>query len=152
MYESAKLECPNCRWHTVCGPSQMLDWLRKVKMVRRDAAPEPELLPELFRAAAARFACPQCNGLGLAIGAAADESDEAWGMARKCESCGRPIARERLEIFPDTRLCVECQATSDRGDAPSDVEYCPRCGSIMTIRQSRRGLTRYVMSCPNCRS
>jgi ssDNA-binding Zn-finger/Zn-ribbon topoisomerase 1 len=130
----------------------MLDWLRKLKMVRRDAAPEPELLPELFRAAAGRFVCPQCKGVGLAIGAPDDESDEAWGMARKCDACGHPIASERLEVFPDTRLCVECQAASDRGDAPADNEYCPRCGSVMTIRQSRRGLTRYVMSCPHCRS
>jgi DNA-directed RNA polymerase subunit M/transcription elongation factor TFIIS len=130
----------------------MLAWLRTAGMVRRDAAPEPDLLPELFRSAAPRFACPQCNAVGLSVGQPVEEDDEDWGMARKCESCHRPIARERLEVFPDTRLCVECQSATDRGDEPSDVEYCPRCGSIMTLRQSRRGLTRYVMSCPACRS
>jgi predicted RNA-binding Zn-ribbon protein involved in translation (DUF1610 family) len=130
----------------------MLDWLRSVKMARRDAAPEPDLLPELFRAAAARFACPQCRAVGLSVGDADDDDDEAWGMPRKCESCGRPIARERLEVFPDARLCVGCQAQSDRGAVSGPAEYCPRCGSVMTIGQSRRGVTRYVMICPNCRS
>jgi RNA polymerase-binding transcription factor DksA len=136
----------------VCGPAQMLDWLRSVKMVRRDAAPEPDLLPELFRAAAARFACPQCEAPGLSVGESDVDDDEAWGMARKCESCGQPIAHERLEVFPDSQLCVACQAQSDRGAATGPSEYCPRCGSIMTIGQSRRGVTRYVMVCPNCRS
>lgn len=130
----------------------MVQWLRTVKMVRRDAAPEPDLLPELFRAAAPRFACPQCGAIGLSTGAADDEDDEAWGMARKCDGCGRRIARERLEVFPETRLCVDCQAKSDRGEAVAPAEYCPRCGSVMTMRQSRRGVTRYVMICPNCRS
>ena len=25
-----------------------------------------------------------------------------------CESCGRPIAIERLEALPETRLCIDC--------------------------------------------
>ncbi len=130
----------------------MLDWLRGVQMARRDAAPEPELLGELFRVAAPRFACPQCGAVGLSTTDAQDEDDEDWGMARKCEGCGRPIARERLEVFPDTRLCVLCQAKNDRGEAAGPDEYCPRCGSVMTLSQSRRGVTRYVMTCPNCRA
>lgn len=31
--------------------------------------------------------------------------DGTYGV---CESCGEPIARERLEIIPQARLCVRC--------------------------------------------
>ena len=31
-----------------------------------------------------------------------------------CESCGKPIEPERLEIFPETTLCVECKRLSER--------------------------------------
>lgn len=130
----------------------MIEWLREAQMTRRGTAPEAELLGELFRAGAGRFACPQCGAVGLAVEDAAVEDDEAWGMARKCDDCGKPIARERLEVFPDTRRCVSCQGRSDRGEATGPDEYCPKCGSVMSMRQSRRGVTRYVMSCPNCRT
>jgi predicted RNA-binding Zn-ribbon protein involved in translation (DUF1610 family) len=130
----------------------MVDWLRRVKMARHGVAPEPELLGELFRAAAARFVCPKCASVGLSVGAADAGDDEAWGMARKCEACGQPIARERLQFLPDARLCMECQRKADAGEPLSPPEYCPRCGSVMTLRQSRRGLTRYVMACSKCKS
>ena len=31
-----------------------------------------------------------------------------------CESCGRPIARARLEAMPHARLCVECKEKEER--------------------------------------
>lgn len=31
-----------------------------------------------------------------------------------CESCGRPIDPERLEIFPETTLCIDCKRKSER--------------------------------------
>jgi predicted RNA-binding Zn-ribbon protein involved in translation (DUF1610 family) len=129
----------------------MLEWLRRVKMARHGAAPEAELLAELFRAAAVRFVCRKCGAVGLSVSEADEGDDEAWGMARKCEGCGRPIARERLDVFPETRLCVECQRKIDAGETLAPAEYCPRCGSVMTLRASRRGVTRYVMACPKCK-
>jgi ssDNA-binding Zn-finger/Zn-ribbon topoisomerase 1 len=130
----------------------MLDWLRQAKMLRRDVQPEPELLGELLRAAVPKLACPRCGATRLAIRPIAEENDEDWGMARVCEECGRPIARERLEVFPDARLCVTCQATADRGGLAGPQEYCPRCGNLMTVRQTRAaGITRYTLACPKCR-
>jgi hypothetical protein len=29
-------------------------------------------------------------------------------MERECERCGEPIPSRRLEVLPNTRLCVEC--------------------------------------------
>ncbi len=31
-----------------------------------------------------------------------------------CENCGKPIDPERLEIFPETTLCVDCKRASER--------------------------------------
>jgi DNA-directed RNA polymerase subunit M/transcription elongation factor TFIIS len=153
MSDLAELACPRCAFASVCGPSSMLDWLRQVKMVRRDVQPEPELLGELFRSAAAKFTCPECGMLGLVVRPAPEENDEEWGMARACEDCGRPVARQRLEVFPDAKLCVECQARSDRGETTGAKEYCPRCGNLMVVRKTRGpGVTRYVLACPKCRS
>ncbi len=146
------LACQHCDWHTVCGPPQMLQWLKTADMVRRDAAPEVDLLAELLRSAAGRMKCPKCGQVGLSAEANRDDAaDEDWGMARKCAVCEQPIPSERLEVFPNAELCVACQARSDRGEATGTVEYCPHCGIVMTMRQDRRGVTRYVMSCPQCR-
>lgn len=32
-----------------------------------------------------------------------------------CESCGRPIARERLDVLPDARLCIQCAREAEAG-------------------------------------
>lgn len=153
MSELAELVCSHCKYKSVCGPPSMLDWLKRAKMVRRDVAPEPDLLAELFRSAAARFTCPECGTQGLLVRPVAEENDEDWGMARTCEVCGQPVARERLEVFPDAKLCVSCQAQADRGEFAATSDYCPRCGNLMTVRQSRGpGITRYVLACSKCRS
>jgi RNA polymerase-binding transcription factor DksA len=36
------------------------------------------------------------------------------GTYGRCEACGRPIADERLEAMPATRLCLEDQTAAER--------------------------------------
>ena len=121
-------------------------------MVRHDVEPEPDLLGELFRVSAGKYACPKCGAVDLEVNSVPEENDEDWGMTRACEVCGRGIARERLEVFPSTKLCVECQTRADRGELTGAAEYCPRCGNLMVVGQSRAaGITRYVTACPKCR-
>jgi DnaK suppressor protein len=36
------------------------------------------------------------------------------GSYGDCETCGRPIPVERLEIFPAATACVACQSTRER--------------------------------------
>jgi predicted RNA-binding Zn-ribbon protein involved in translation (DUF1610 family) len=130
----------------------MIDWLSRHRLIKQSAAAEADLLAELFRASASRFACPQCGHAGLVASPSEPLDSEAWGEARKCESCGTAIPAERLEAFPDTRLCVACQGRDERGELTGPAEYCPRCGSVMTLERSRgTGITRYVMACPACR-
>ena len=115
MHVSAQLACPECRWESYCGASDMLRWLKSAGMVRRDTAPEPELLPELFRAAAAKFACPKCGRLGLVAADAGEDDDEAWGMARQCVECGQPIPKERLDARPQAIRCVNDERRWEAG-------------------------------------
>jgi DNA-directed RNA polymerase subunit M/transcription elongation factor TFIIS len=155
MPDIADLSCSDCPYTTVCGPVAMLDWLRRVRMVRNDVAPEPELLGELFRSAADKFHCPRCGTHGMIVGSVHqedEENDEAWGMARRCDDCGEAISSERLQALPESRRCAACQARDERGEASGPQEYCPKCGSIMVVRQTRgAGLTRYQLICPSCR-
>ncbi len=137
---------------TVCGPAQMTDWLLRHRLIKPTSDIATDLLLELFRTSAGRFACPQCGEAALVATPSEPLDDEAWGEPRKCESCGAPIPPERLEVFPDTRLCVACQNLDERGELTGPAEYCPHCGSVMVLkRASGSGITRYVMTCPACR-
>ncbi|MBW3599051.1 MAG: TraR/DksA C4-type zinc finger protein, partial [Planctomycetes bacterium] len=64
--------------------------------------------------------------------------------------CGNPIPPERLEVFPGATHCAACQEAAASADA--DIpDYCPRCGSIMTLRATGAGgVQRYAMKCPQC--
>ena len=121
-------------------------------MLKRAREPAPELMLELLATAVQRLRCPACGQVGLAL----QEVDEgAWQTstqhtARKCAACGRPISPERLDVIPDTTNCASCA----RSPAPPDeaVDYCPKCGAVMSLRVGRGGgLTRYRLSCPECR-
>ena len=35
-----------------------------------------------------------------------------------CEQCGAPIPAARRKAVPGVRLCVNCQAEAEKGDAP----------------------------------
>jgi len=54
---------------------------------------------------------------GLLEGVLREVEDALKRMERgtfgRCEGCGRPIARERLEALPRARLCVRCQRRED---------------------------------------
>jgi len=148
-----ELVCRSCGARTPFGLVEMDRMLRGLKLLRPEAKPDPEIVVELIKAARPRLTCPYCSSQGLALESAAPEEDEDWGMARPCQTCGKPIPAERLEVFPDTRLCMACQSADERGEsAGAELEYCPRCGTPMQLRKSTRpGITRYEMHCPTCR-
>ncbi len=127
----------------------MAQRLRGLGMLKRQADPEPAYLSELLRTSVSRLICPQCEGSGLLLEAMPEDE---WNSARLCESCDRPIARERLEALPTATRCAACQSTSDSGShSEGEAEYCPRCGAIMQLRAAGgSGLARYVSICPDC--
>ena len=144
------LVCPDCSNVEQCGYSQMLARLQQVGVLRRTTDPEPDLVCELFESTVARFACANCGQVGLTAREASDDW-EGSSLGRRCEVCGQSIPTERLEVFPDTKLCATCQRKDETG-ADVTAEYCPRCGEVMTMRLDSRGTSRYVMACPKCGS
>lgn len=38
------------------------------------------------------------------------------GNYGRCEECGHPIAKKRLEALPHARLCIECKSKEDKGE------------------------------------
>jgi hypothetical protein len=149
---SWELFCRSCKARTPFGLIEMDRMLRGLRLPRPDAQPDPDIVVELIKVAQPRLTCPYCGHQGLSLESTAGDSDENWGMARTCESCGKAIPAERIEVFPDTKLCMRCQSGEERGQSRDAPEYCPHCGTPMQLRQSTRpGITRYEMNCPSCR-
>jgi predicted RNA-binding Zn-ribbon protein involved in translation (DUF1610 family) len=148
-----QLQCLQCGAQTLCGPEAMLARLHQAGMLRREKEPQADLVRELFLTAAGRFACPDCGAVGLRATPAEDEfTDGPGGSDRPCEACGRPIPAERIDLFPQTRLCVDCQRADESGLDRAPAEYCRRCGSVMLVRPRRGdGLAGYELVCPECR-
>ncbi|NQT39130.1 MAG: TraR/DksA C4-type zinc finger protein [Planctomycetes bacterium] len=148
-----ELSCPACSWSETCGPPEVVAWMLRARKIRDGAPPEPEILCELFLAAASALTCPECGGAGLAVAEVDDGGD--WPEPAACQGCGRPIPAERLEVLPGAELCAACQQDEEQGRGPKEVDYCPRCGSPMEVRASRgAGITRYLLVCtaiPRCR-
>lgn len=141
------LACSACGWAEECGWQQIDGHLRSAGLLKRNPHPSHDELRELLFGVADRLACPECRHTGLRISESPLASDD-WQAAPRCQQCGGPIDPERLEVFPDSRTCVACQRSSDRGASPDEPEYCPRCGSLMEVRQSRgAGVTRYALVC-----
>lgn len=147
-----QLTCDNCSEVSICGPAEVVSRLRSAGMFRREKEPDQILIAELLRHAADRLICAQCGHKGLSVAPLEDElSDEAWGAVRSCGSCGKPIPSERVELFPNVTLCVECQRVEEAGGGAGEEEYCLKCGAVMTLRRrSGRGITGYEMRCPEC--
>jgi RNA polymerase-binding transcription factor DksA len=145
------LTCPACHKTRACDRGAIVRRLLNIKMLKADSDAENDLLLELFKSAAPRMNCEGCGAVGLRVSAGEEPAADEWQQARACRQCRRPIPAERLEVFPDAVLCVACQSGDERGTSPDAPQYCERCGQIMQLRQSRNGITRYVMVCPNCR-
>ena len=144
--------CRSCGHRVVVGLSAMLAQLHSEGLLKRAKDPDADLVRELYTSRVAQLPCPTCHATRLTWQPLDDEDGDDWGTGRLCEVCQRPIPRERLEVFPETLRCRDCQQSAERGEDSAAPQYCPRCGSIMELRLQRGdGLTRYVMYCPACR-
>lgn len=151
---AVKATCGHCAWTELAGMNRCQQWLGQLGVLRRNENPSEDEVRELTIAYAHKIACPDCEAVGLDI-VPYDRSEDSWG-SKPCEACGEPIDADRLEIFPDTELCVQCQRDHEQGRPPSNAPtFCPRCGSVMEVRKSGgAGVTRYELVCgnfPRCR-
>ena len=127
----------------------MLEFVQLRGMLRRDAKPEFDLLRELLFTLLGEIPCAECGGLGASMH---DDWDDEWSIHIYCEGCKAVIAAERLEVFPYTKLCPQCQSDLEAGGAPgAATEYCSHCGGILKLRKrSGKGLAGYQMVCTDC--
>lgn len=141
--------CPACHHSAIKGFAQTVEALQSAGMLRRVEHPEDALVLELLANSAERLICSECGQAGLQISDVHEEFD--CPESKKCERCGADIPAERLEVFPDTTVCVQCQSAGEAGAVHNDAEYCPRCGGPMQLRQAGgSGLARYEMKCFTC--
>ncbi len=155
MFESSYnvyLQCCACENVEFADTHALAARLRKLGMFRRDADPPSELVKEMVSRMADAFSCSTCQNVGLTVTDKDPFDDEDWGQGRKCESCRALIPPERLEIFPDTRLCMACKSADESGATDEgEADYCPRCGDIRHLRQrGGTGVAGYKMFCPTC--
>jgi DnaK suppressor protein len=62
--------------------------------------------------------------IGDTRGEALEDIDEALeklgkGAYGTCESCGQPVAVERLEAVPHAKLCLKCKTEEERAGGAS---------------------------------
>jgi hypothetical protein len=144
-----ELNCAACGAKQRCGPTQLMQQLSQIGMMKRSADPDLALLHELIRSADDRLICHACQSVGLTVTQVSD--DDQWDDVRHCDGCRQPIPRERLEVFADATRCAACQTSSEDG-SDQEREFCEQCGSVMTLRLRRSaGPTAYEINCPNCR-
>jgi len=141
------LQCHACGDAQVATGEALLERARSAGFLRRDTEFDLPFLIEILRTAAHRWQCERCAQTGLHV---EQQSLEAEWDDRHCERCGRTIPPERIEVLPTATRCVTCETLPvDEWDDPS--QFCPRCGSRMETRTSKRsGITRYVSTCPDC--
>ena len=143
------LKCPACRKEEYLGLPQALKRLASLGMLKRQQSPAHELVLELLQNTLGQFSCSACGATGLTL-----EEDASWDEQlhgrRLCQQCATPIDPDRLEVFPDTELCVACQLGEESGNVSDEVDYCPHCGTPMKVQPRRGALTRYQLVCPAC--
>jgi hypothetical protein len=150
-----ELHCPACGFRELCDRTAMIERLRGLKKLRPGREPDDDdVLVELFQTSGPQLVCAKCQSQGLAVTVAEEDLD--WPEDRSCAACGRSIPGERVAAMPEVRLCIACQQAEERGESPGGaVEYCPRCGSPMELRLTRKaGVSRFEMTCtavPACR-
>ncbi len=150
------LRCRHCGQREDQTLETVYEQLRALGFLRRGGEPSLELTLELARDAIEQGrwgSCPSCgtSGLGITTEADAAEDGSLWNDARHCEECKAIIPAERIEVFPQTKLCSKCQNQVETGSARNDHEYCPYCGEIMQLRAATTPGATYRLYCPSCR-
>jgi Zn finger protein HypA/HybF involved in hydrogenase expression len=148
-----ELRCAACAWRSTYDAAGVAQWLRAIGRLRSHSGATSDELRELAFALAPQVACPKCGATGLTVQGVDDEAN--WPEARRCEACGKPIAAERLDVFPNAMLCADCQRGEERGAPSVTGEFCPKCGWPLVVKPSRgAGVHRYQLVCsrnPPCR-
>ena len=134
----------------VLSVTEMHSALIALGKMKRQRAPDLEILLEVFRTTPDTAACPDCGLSPREISVVTDDFDDL--APRKCEHCSVIIPPERLEVFPDITTCTQCiSQPNNLATEMSASDFCARCGDLMMTAQTHRGgISRYVFKCSGC--
>lgn len=143
------LKCHHCAHEFRMLDGVMVETLQARGMLKRDKSPEITLVRELLNTVSGDLKCDSCHSRGVEI---KDDWVDDWDDVVRCEGCKTAIDPERLEVFPDTKFCPNCQSSSESGGTPgAEVEYCERCAGVMKlVKRGGAGLAGYSMVCSDC--
>lgn len=143
-----ELKCKACGNRETIRFSELVEAVRRLGHLRKSADPSPELVLELLGDGLLPIECFSC---GASQSQLADGDETEWEAERRCQACSKQIDPERLEIFPDSVYCTDCQTKSDQGKLPTDLGYCDRCGGPLESQAAGgSGIARYVLTCRSC--
>jgi|LakMenEpi03Aug12_release.lakeMendotaPanAssembly.Ray.scaffolds.fasta_scaffold01655_5 predicted RNA-binding Zn-ribbon protein involved in translation (DUF1610 family) len=161
-------QCPKCGHHRWLAAADRLVWLQQAGFLRRQKDPSSEIVAEMFRLKMPELPCPNCQQKGVKIvpKTTVEDDDSQWETnptlqsnqvsTRYCDQCRNPIDPERLELFPTTVRCVDCQRRIEKGELQPDgsqatnADYCPRCGDFLQTVRNRSSLGAYRVQCSSC--
>ena len=146
---SVVVRCTDCSVEKRLSDQEMLAKLQSRGMLKRESKPDAALLRELLGTICNAMPCNDCGNLGMSIH---DDWSDEWSDEVYCEGCKKQIDPERLEVYPDSTLCQNCQASQEaRGTPGEETEYCMRCGGQMKLtRRGGAGLAGYQLVCSDC--
>ncbi len=149
-----KISCVKCQFGAIADAQVRLRLLQSAGHLLKVGDPSNPLVQAMFDDLFASLACPTCQSTGsLRVDVARaeqelEDDDAAWGGTKKCRSCKKPIARERIAALPTTELCVVC-AAKPLHNTEGEEEFCSRCGNVLTLRDASR-TGRYSLHCRFC--
>ncbi|MDO4570703.1 MAG: TraR/DksA C4-type zinc finger protein [Planctomycetia bacterium] len=146
--EYRKIECVDCGWSDMLDTEGVRQWLVRERKIAAHRDVDDDVVYELFHALFSTFRCPDCFSTRLTLEIVEDDFRDL--DARRCRGCRNVIPARRLEIVPGAQYCVSCEEKRERGEAlPIRAEYCPVCGSMMTLEKTLVGTkTYYEWRCP----
>lgn len=146
---SVVVRCTDCSVEKRLSDQEMLANLQRRGMLKRETKPTPSLMRELLETVCTSLPCNECGNLGMTVH---DDWSDDWSDEVLCDGCKTAIDPERLEVFPDSKLCQRCQAGMEAGETPGEeTEYCLRCGGLMKLtRRGGGGLAGYQSVCSDC--
>ena len=92
--------------------------LAELENLRRELRTEVEI-EDVDEVASELIERDKMYSLILSLERKLEDIDHAITQAQErgygiCERCGKPIDPERLEIFPETTLCIDCKRETER--------------------------------------
>ncbi len=172
-----RLQCSACQHMVTLDAAGRLRWLQRHGHLRRVSDPHSDLVDPLFTSQRETSSVRNASRVRWVIATAeavrmggqsskvvissiatsqrrssSEDDPEFWVKLEGAKLAGGKIASERLQVLPDTKLCMACAQTEQCATACSTLsdESCPRCGNWLHWITRRSSLQNHALSCRHC--